>query len=174
MTDEELREKFESYTEIFKGDDASEKFNAAADMMHVMSSYLVDNVEGVDIWPITVVMAEYARINQGVSPEFIKPVTKNPGRKFVPMKNMNEASIVAAIQILEKHGFKLIEAFEFAASKSKFTVSQLRQLRTDFNRRKRMPEATQYLFEQSNLKFSDPIEMQAYVLALLQMASDEH
>ena len=168
-TDEELRGKFESYKEIFKSDDANEKFNATADMMRVVSSYLSKNVEGIDIWPITMVMAEYARIGQGVLPEFIKPANKNAGRSFIPLKNMHEASIVAAIQILQKHGFKLIEAFEFAATKSNFTVSQLRQLRKDFNRRKRMPEATQYLFEQSNLEFASQIELENYVLALIEM-----
>jgi len=171
MTDEELREKFESYTEIFKGDDASEKFNATADMMRVVSSYLSKNVEDIDIWPITMVMAEFANIAKGGQAQFIKNQDSKVGRSFDPLHNMNQASLVAAMEILHRNGFKVSDAINYVADRSWLKKVQLAQLRKDYSRGKKWDVSRDWAFEESRREFNSKQEARNHVDSLLTMAN---
>ena len=118
MTPDELRAKFEHYRDIFKGTDAGSKYDAASAMLADISEFLGEHVESIDVWPITMVMAEYAKIGEGNAPDFLKAAKKTGGRARDPLKNMNDATLVAAVQVLHNDGKSLAEAFEYVAAPS--------------------------------------------------------
>ena len=112
-------------------------------------------------------MGELASIAEGNSPKFIKPLQKTAGRSYDPLKNIQDASIVTAIEILMRHGMEKEQALKFVSNETKLKTSTLEQMRKDFNRRKRMPKAFDFLFEQKNQKFDDKEQMKSRVLTLL-------
>ena len=61
MTPDELRTKFDDYRELFLTGDSDTKLIAANDMLAAISRYLYEHVDNIDVWPITMVMAEYAK-----------------------------------------------------------------------------------------------------------------
>lgn len=81
---DELRVEFDKLKEIFRGDNSSAKFDASADMMVLISRYLSNNIQSIDVEPITNVLGEYARIAEGRKPEFIKPDKGRVGGQKAP------------------------------------------------------------------------------------------
>ena len=79
--------------------------------MRVLSSYLIKNVDGIDIWPMTMIMAEFANIAEGGEAEFIKSKESKPGQPIDPLYNLQQASLIASIEILMRNGFELSDAF---------------------------------------------------------------
>ena len=69
---DELKVEFDKLKEVFRGDNSSAKFGASADMMVLISRYLSNNIQSIDVEPIMTVLEEYARIANGGEPEFIK------------------------------------------------------------------------------------------------------
>ena len=173
MTADELRAKFEHYRDVFKGTDAGSKYDAASAMLADISEFLGEHVESIDVWPITMVMAEYAKIGEGNAPDFLKAAKKTGGRARDPLKNMNDANLVAAVQVLHNDGKSLAESFEYVAARSWLNVDQLRQLRKDFRRDRRLKEAKDYIFEQSQLQFPGGFAVK-HVSALLVIANQSH
>ena len=171
ITDQALREKFESYKDIFRGSNSAEQFGAAADMLVTISAYLGENVQSIDVWPITRILAEYAKIEMGGEPDFIKNHGSKRGRSYDPMHNLNQASLAAAMQILVKHDYKVHEAIELVANHSWMDKKQLKQLRKDYGRKKKWTVATEWSFEQSQLKFPSQKEALNHVKSLLAIAN---
>ena len=170
MTPDELRTKFDDYRELFLTGDSETKLIAANDMLAAISRYLYEHVDNIDVWPITMVMAEYAKIGSGGSPDFLKPTLQQIGRPVDQAKNLNDANLVASVNILIKHEFSLSEALEFVAARSWLNVDQLDQLRKDFNRRRRNKEITDY-YSQKSLAELTKLEAIAEVKSLLKIAN---
>ena len=133
QTDQELREKFAYYHEIFSGNDAGKKLDAAADMLRILQTYIENHAPDIEVWPITRVVAELSNIALGGEAEFIKSKEKKPGQPIDPLYNLQQASLIAAIEIL-KNGFKLADAFSYVEDRCWLTKKQLEQLRKDYGR----------------------------------------
>ena len=67
---------------------------------------------------------------------------------------------------------KLKDALGFVSSEVELSATQLRNMRKKFYSRKRMPDATEFLFEQLKVKHEDEAGVIGQVLALLQMAQN--
>ncbi len=61
---EELKNEFDKLKEVFLGTDSEAKFDAASNMMVLMSRFLSNNIHALDVYPITMVLAEFERIFQ--------------------------------------------------------------------------------------------------------------
>lgn len=68
---DELKSEFDKLKNVFIGSDSDAKFKATEDMMLLISRYLGNNIHSLDIYPITAVLAELARMQNGGMPEFI-------------------------------------------------------------------------------------------------------
>ena len=167
---EELQEKFTQYGKQLSEGDSEEKLIATAWLLRAISDYFEKNAPNTDISGITLLMGELASIAEGNSPKFIKALQKKAGRNYDPLKNIQDASIVAAIEILMRHGMEKEQALKFVSNETKLKTSTLDQMRKDFNRRKRMPEAFEFMVKQRNQKFDDKEQVKSRVLALLQMS----
>lgn len=66
---DELQVEFDRLKEVFRGSNSFAKFDASAEMMVLISRYLSNSIQSIDIEPITTVLAEYARIANGCKPE---------------------------------------------------------------------------------------------------------
>ena len=106
---DELQIEFDRLKEVFRGDNSFAKFDASAEMMVLISRYLSNNIQSIDVEPITTVLEEYARIANGGKPEFIKSQKSAGGHPSDPGKQMNSASIVSSIDILAKNGYSVTE-----------------------------------------------------------------
>ena len=167
---EELQEKFTQYGKQLSEGDSEQKLIASSRLLRVISEYFEKNAPNTDISGITLLMGELAAIAEGNSPKFIKPVTKTAGRNFEPKKHIQDASIIAAIELLIKHGVEKNKAIEIVSSETKIKQKTLIQLRKDFYRRRKNPEAFEFLIQKSNETFDDEIELKGHILALLKMS----
>ena len=173
MTPDELRTKFDDYREQFLTGDSEAKLFAANDMLATISRYLYEHVDNIDVWPITLVMAEYAKIGAGGSPEFLKSTEPKGGRPINQKKSINDTSLAVAVEIIAKHGHSVSEALEFVADQSWLNVHQLRQLKKDLSAGRKWSKAKDWYFQQLNLEFA-PGEASNYVAALLVAANETH
>ena len=53
---DELQIEFDRLKEVFRGDNSSAKFDASKDMMLLISRYLSNNIQSIDVEPITTVL----------------------------------------------------------------------------------------------------------------------
>ena len=166
---DELKVEFDKLKEVFRGDNSSAKFDASADMMVLISRYLSNNIQSIDVEPITTVLGEYARIAEGRKPEFIKPAKGRVGGAKRPIEQMDSASIVASVDILAKNGYSVSEAIRFVAEELGRKERTVKQLRSDFNRRQMLPEIESFKRQQSSFIFVTENDAKIHVLALLAM-----
>ena len=78
------------------------KLDAAADMLRILHTYIENYIPDIEVWPLTQVVSELSKIALGGEAEFIKPKEKKPGQPIDPMYNLQQASLIAAIEILKK------------------------------------------------------------------------
>ena len=171
QTDQELRERFAYYHEIFNGDDAGKKLDAAADMLRILQTYIENYIPDIEVWPLTQVVAELSKIALGGEAEFIKPKEKKPGQPIDPMYNLQQASLIAAIEILKKNGFKLSAAFSYVEDRCWLTKKQLEQLRKDYGRGIKWEVSVDFVFAQSRIDFVSEQAALAHVDNLLTLAN---
>ena len=167
---EELQEKFTQYGKQLSEGDSEKKIIASTWLLRAISEYFEKNAPNTDISGITLLMGELASIAEGNSPKFIKALQKTARRRYDPLRNIQDSNIVAAIEILMRHGMEKRQVLKFVSNETKLKTSTFDQMRKDFNRRKRMPEAFDFLFEQKNQTFDDEGQMKGRVLALLQLS----
>ena len=172
LTDKELKEAFAFYAEIFKADDAEKKFFAASTMLLQLDGYLRNKIEGLDTSSILAVFAEYAYIQNGGEAEFIKCHKKRRGQPPDIVHQTNEANIVASIDILSKHGYAVHEAISFVASTLKREKQEIKQLRSDYNRRKKLSQAKDHKRQTASINFPSKEDAEKGVLVLLQWVKD--
>jgi uncharacterized protein YoaH (UPF0181 family) len=166
---DELQIEFDRLKGVFRGDNSFAKFDASAEMMVLISRYLSNNIQSIDVEPITTVLEEYARIANGGKPEFIKSQKSGGGRPSDPGNQMHSASIVASVDILAKNGYSVSEAIRFVAEELGRKERTVKQLRSDFNRRQVLPEIENFKRQQSSFVFVTKNEAKIHVLALLAM-----
>lgn len=166
---DELQIEFDRLKEVFRGDNSFAKFDASAEMMVLISRYLSNNIQSIDVEPITTVLEEYARIANGGKPEFIKSQKSGGGRPRDPGNQMHSASIVSSIDILAKNGYSVTEAIRFVAEELGRKERAVKQLRSDFNRRQMLPEIENFKRQQSSFIFASEKDAKIHVLALLAM-----
>ena len=170
---DELKHEFDKLKSIFVETDAEAKFNATAQMMVLISRYLSQNIEELDVFPITSVLGEYARIAEGGEPEFIKSHKEEGGRPALSSSQIKTASIVAAVDILSKHGYSVLEAIRFVAAELGRKEKQIKQLRSDYNRRSVDAGVEKFKREQVALKFASDKDAKIYALVLLEMVKNQ-
>lgn len=170
---DELKHEFDRLKSVFVGSDSEAKFNAAAQMMVLISRYLSHNIEEIDVFPITSVLGEYARISEGGEPEFIKSYNKEGGRPALSSYQIQTASIVASIDILSKYGYSVAEAIRFVATELGRKEKQIKQLRSDFNRRSVDANVEQFKRQQVALDFASEKDAKIHALVLLEMVKNQ-
>ncbi|MEK9532627.1 MAG: hypothetical protein VW162_06970 [Alphaproteobacteria bacterium] len=170
---DELKHEFDKLKSVFVGSGSEAKFNAAAQMMLVVSRYLSHNIKEIDVFPITSVLGEYARISEGGEPEFIKSYKEERGRPALSSSQIQTASIVAAVDILAKHGYSVLEAIRFVAAELGRKEKQIKQLRSDFNRRSVDAGVEKFKREQVALKFASDNDARIHALVLLEMVKNQ-
>jgi len=170
---DELQVEFDRLKEVFRGSNSFAKFDASAEMMVLISRYLSNSIQSIDIEPITTVLAEYARIANGGKPEFIKSQKSEGGRPSDPGNQMHSASIVASVDILAKNGYSVSEAIRFVAEELGREEHKVKQLRSDFNRRQMLPKIENFKRQQSSFVFMSEQDAKLHVLALLAMVKAE-
>jgi len=166
---DELQIEFDRLKEVFLGDNSFAKFDASADMMRLISRYLSNNIESIDVEPIMTVLEEYARIANGGESEFIKSQKSGGGRPNKTVSQIHSASIVASVDILAKNGYSVSEAIRFMAEELGRKVRTVKQLRSDFNRRQMLPEIENFKRQQSSFTFVTENNAKIHVQALLAM-----
>lgn len=62
---EELKNEFDKIKQVFLSADSEAKYNAAAKMIVLITRYLGNNIQSLDVYPITMVLEEFARISEG-------------------------------------------------------------------------------------------------------------
>lgn len=166
---DELQIEFDRLKEVFRGDNSLAKFDASADMMRLISRYLSNNIESIDVEPIMTVLEECARIANGGEREFIKSQKSGGGRPNNPVGQIHSASIVASVDILAKNGYSVSEATRFVAEKLGCKERTVKQLRSDLTRRQMLPEIENFKRQQSSFIFVTANDAKIHVLALLAM-----
>lgn len=175
ISSEELKNEYDKLKEVFLGTDSEAKYDAASNMMMLITRYLGNNIQSLDVYPITMVLAEFARISEGGEAEFLKShkdddeVKKKGGKPIVPLHHVHDASIVSSVDILAKNGYSVAGAIRFVASELGRKESQIDNLRSNFNRRQKNPQAKEFKRVQSNLEFLSEVDAKIHVLALLKM-----
>ena len=169
ISGDELQIEFDRLKEVFRGDNSFAKFDASAEMMVLISRYLSNNIQSIDVESITTVLEEYARITNGGKPEFLKSQKSGGGRPSDPGNQMHSASIVASVDILAKNGYSVTEAIRFVAEELGRKEHTVKQLRSDFNRRQMLPEIENFKRQQSSFIFASEKDAKIHVLALLAM-----
>lgn len=166
---DELKAEFDKLKEIFLSHSTDAKFNAASEMMVLISRYLSHNIHSIDVYPITTVLAEYARIAEGGKAEFIKSQKEGGERPIDPSHHMNITSMVSAVDILAKYGHSVSEAIELVARVLGLKEKQVEQYRSDFNRRHMLEEAKEFKRQQTSFVFASEHDAKNYALTLLAM-----
>ena len=168
-----MHERFKQYGEALSKGTTTEQLEAAENTIIELGKVFSKLYPDINPLAITLILAEFERIKGGNSPQFLISQNRKRGGRYQPLKNFRAASIVAAIDILKSNGMKLKDALDFVSPEIGLTEAQLRNMRKKFYSRKRMPDATEFLFKQLNIKHEDEAAMMGHVLALLQMAQND-
>jgi len=170
ISDDEMKERFDYFSSVFKSDDAADKFGASANMLLLLSNYLSQRIDDFDVYPFTSVLQEFALIDNGNEPTFIKPSETKKGRPMDVVSQMYAASVVASVNILSKHGYSVSESSSFVANCLREKKEVIEQLRSDFNRRKKIPQFKDFMRAESNKSFENRVIAESYVQQLLSFA----
>ena len=169
---DELTFEFDKLKKAFCADNPSDKIDATANMLVLITRYLGNNIPLLDATPITMVLAEIAHIRNGGEPEFIKSEKKEGGRPKDMVNQMRAASIVISVDILAKNGYSVADAIRKIAEKLGRQDKQIKQLRADFNRRKMLPDVANFKKEQSSIAFGSKEQAYLHVESLLTMVKN--
>lgn len=173
MSKQTMQEKFKQFGEALSKGTSTEQLQAAENTLLELTKIFSNHYPNINPLAITLILAEFERIKGGNSPQFLLPQNKEAGGKYLPLKNMRAACIVAAIDILKKNGRKLEDALNFVSFGVGLTPSQLRELRKKFYSRDRWPEAKDFFYEQLREEHQDQAAVIGHVMTLLQMAENE-
>ena len=166
----ELKIEFGKLKKAFNSDSPSDKIDATADMLVLVSRYLGNNIPSFDATPISIVLGEIAHIRNCGEPDFIKSEKTEGGRPKDVVNQMKTASIVVAIDIMSRNGCTVAESIGFVAKKLGYKEAQIQQLRADFNRRKMLSDVEEFKKEQSSIDYNYDTDVMAHVLNLLNQA----
>ena len=170
ISDDELKERFDYFSSVFKSDDAADKFGASAKMLLLLSDYLSQRIDDFDVYPFTAVLQEFALIDNGNEPTFIKPEESKKGRPQNSTVQINTASIIAAIDILSDNGYSLSDAKSYVAKYLDIKVSQVKDMRSNFNRRPKLEEAKNLKRDAAKRVFPSQEAAKNFANSLLELA----
>jgi hypothetical protein len=170
ISDDELKERFDNFSSVFKSDDAADKFIASARMLRLLSDYLSQRIDDFDVYPFTAVLQEFALIDNGNEPTFIKPEESKMGRPQNSTVQINTASIIAAIDILSDNGYSLSDAKSYVAKYLDIKVSQVKDMRSNFNRRPKLEEAKNLKHDVAKRVFPSQEAAKDFANSLLELA----
>jgi len=149
---DELQMEIDRLKEVFRGDNSFAKFDASAKMMVLVSRYLSNNIQAIDVEPITTAWEEYARITNGGKPEFIKSQKSGGGRLVTLGTKCIQLALWRQWIYLQKNGYSVSEAIRFVAEKLGREAHKIKNLRSDFNRRQMLPEIENFKRQQPYFK----------------------
>ena len=98
---------------------------------------------------------------------FFKTHQNVEGKNPDPRIHMYYACISAAVIILRKNGYKLVEAERYVAKIASLKTNQVRQIRSDFGHRDIIEAVHQYYVEQINLEFQTTDDAEKHIRALV-------
>ena len=173
MSQPTMQEKFKQFGEALSKGTSSEQLQAAENTLLELAEMFSRLYPDINPLAITLILAEFERIKVGNSPQFLLPQNKEAGGKYLPLKNMRAACIVAAIDILRKNGRKLEDALNFVSFGVGLTPSQLRELRKKFYSRNRWSDAKEFFYQQLREEHQDQTSAIRHVMALIQMAEND-
>jgi hypothetical protein len=167
ISDDELKERFDYFSSVFKSDGAADKFSASATMLLLLSDYFSQRIDDFDVYPLTTLLQEFALIDNGNEPTFLKPSETKKGRPMDVASQMYAASVVASVNILSKHGYSVSESSSFVAKCLREKKEIIEQMRSDFNRRKKIPQFKDFMRTESNKSFETKTLAEGHVRQLL-------
>ena len=171
FTESELKAAFDYYSEIFNSDDVEKKMAAAATMLFQLEKFLRDRIDGLDTSAIISLLEEFAQIEKGNEPKFIKSYKLGRGQPPDVVEQLKAADVVASVDILSKYGYSVSEATKFVALKLRRKPTHIKNLRSDFNRREKLPQALERKRERARTDFSSKKDAENYVVALLKQVN---
>lgn len=142
ISDDDLRVVFAKCADEITSDDAQVKLGTVGDMLRVTSDYLNQNIVGLDVTVITLLLEELNNIKNGNEARFIKSAVAGGGRPLHAGKNTRQAALCGAIQILCNSGIKKKKAVEQVAEWSGVGAKRLDNLRADFMKDNKSRDAT--------------------------------
>ena len=142
VSDDDVRAAFAKCADEIISDDAQVQLGTVGDMLRVTSDYLNQNIVGLDVTVITLLLEELNNISNGNEAKFIKSKLAGGGRPIHAGKNARQAALCAAIQILCDSGIKKKQAVEQVAEWSGVGAKQLDNLRADFMKGNKSRDAT--------------------------------
>ena len=142
ISDDDLRVVFAKCADEITSDDAQIQLGTVGDMLRATSDYLNQNIVGLDVTVITLLLEELNNIKNGNEAKFIKSAVAGGGRPLHAGKNARQAALCAAIQILCNSGIKKKQAVEQVAEWSGVGAKQLDNLRADFMKGNKSRDAT--------------------------------
>ena len=96
----ELKIEFGKLKKAFNSDSPSDKIDATADMLVLVSRYLGNNIPSFDATPISIVLGEIAHIRNCGEPDFIKSEKTEGGRPKDVVNQMKTAPIEDCLSII--------------------------------------------------------------------------
>ena len=170
ISNDELKERFDYFSSVFKSDDATDKFGASANMLLLLSNYLSQRIDDFNVYPFTAVLQEFALIDNGNEPTFIKPEESKKGRPQNSTVQINTASIIAAVDILSGNGYSVTGAITYAANYLGLKESQVEDMRSNFNRRPKLEEAKNLKRDAAKRVFPSQEAAKDFANSLLELA----
>jgi len=170
ISDDELREQFDYFSSVFQSDDAYGKFTASAKMLLLLSDYLSQRIDDFDVYPFTAVVQEYAFIENGNEPTFIKPEEPKKGRPQNSTVQISSASIIAAVDILSGNGYSVSDAITYAANYLGLKESQVEDMRSNFNRRPKLEVVKDFKRDEAKREFPTQQAAEVHAKSLLKLA----
>lgn len=145
ICDDDVRAAFAKCADEITSDDAQVQLGTVGDMLRMTSDYLNQNIVGLDLTVITLLLEELNNIKNGNEAKFIKSAVAGGGRPLHAGKNTRQAALCAAIQILCNSGIKKKQAVDQVAEWSGVGAKQLDNLRADFMKGNKSRDATALL-----------------------------
>jgi len=170
LTDEDIKEAFANFAEGLRVEDSEHQLTSAKTMLNLMSDYLHQNVEGLDTTAILILLEEMNNISNGNKARFIKSKFEGGGRPIDVGKNMQQAALCAAIQILVNNDTKVKDAIALVSQWSGESEKKLRTLRSDFKKNNKSRDATAIMWQLVQKQKEDNLEPDRQAKSLVEVA----
>lgn len=145
LTDDQIREAFTKFVESLRAEDPEHQLASAGMMLNLVNDYLHQNIKNLDTTAILLLLEEMNNISNGNEPQFIKSKVLGGGRPLNAGKNMQQAALCAAIQILVNNDATVKDAIAAVSQWSGRPEKKLKTLRADFKKDRKSRDATALL-----------------------------
>ena len=142
LSDEDIRREFANFSQDLCAEDSKHQLASTGMMLNLISDYLHQNIEGLDTTAILKLLEELNSISNGNEPQFIKSKVLGGGRPLSAGKNMQQAALCAAIEILINNNTNIKDAVSTISEWSGWSRQKLTNLRADFKKGNKSRDAT--------------------------------